>query len=71
MLQFLEGDLSICNGIIELKKLTKTEGAEKLTIEVGIESVGNECDCLKFKLKEGDTFDFLDTLKVFDDKMLE
>ena len=32
LLQFLEGDLSLREGAIELKKFTKTEGAEKLVI---------------------------------------
>ena len=63
--------MSLRDGIIELKKFTKTEGSEKLVIEIGVMKVCNNEDCLTFKLKEGDTFDFLDTLKTFDEKMLE
>jgi hypothetical protein len=40
-------------------------------MEVTLESVTGECDCLKFKLKTGDTFDFVRTLAQFDEKMLE
>ena len=40
-------------------------------MEVGLESVDEEIDCLKFKLREGDTMQFVETLQLFDEKLLE
>ena len=40
-------------------------------MEVGLESVDEEIDCLKFKLREEDTMQFVETLQLFDEKLLE
>lgn len=56
---------------IQLSKIVNSETGGKVLIQVSIESVDENCDCLKFKLKQGDTFDFVDTLKLFDAQLLE
>ena len=47
------------------------ESGAKVVIEVRVENVGEECDCLKFRLREGDPLDFVQTLRLFDDKVEE
>lgn len=66
----MEGDLSLNEGKIQLAKITNGDTSEKLVIEIQIESVDQEIDCLKFKLKEGDTFEYVETLRTFDEKLM-
>ena len=42
-----------------------------MVTEVGLESVDEEIDCLKFKLREGDIMQFVEILQLFDEKLLE
>lgn len=70
LLQFLEGDLNINNGQIELTKIVNGETSEKLVIQIGVENIDEETDCLKFKLKEGNIIEYVETLQIFDSKLM-
>jgi hypothetical protein len=48
-------------------RLGETGG--KVVIEVRVERVEEECDCLKFQLKEGDPLDLVQILRMFDAKI--
>jgi hypothetical protein len=39
-------------------------------IEIGVENIDEESDCLKFKLKQGDLIEYVETLQMFDSKLL-
>lgn len=69
LLGLLEGDLTLEEHGGILTRLG--ESGSKVVIEVRILRVGEECDCLKFRLKEGDPLDFAQTLKLFDEKVEE
>lgn len=70
LLQFLEGDLNINDGRIELTKIINGETSERLVIEIGVENIDEKTDCLKFKLKQGDLIEYVETLQMFDSKLM-
>jgi hypothetical protein len=63
ILQVLGGDLNLKNGRVELTRIVSGENSQKIVMEISIESVDQEVDCLKFKLREGDTMEYLQVLQ--------
>lgn len=57
------GDLNLKNGRVELTRIVSGENSQKIVMEISIESVDEEVDCLKFKLREGDTMEYLQVLQ--------
>ena len=66
LLQFMEGELRIEKGMVEFTKIMNSETGEKLILTIGVENIDAEIDCLRFKLKEGNPLEYVETLQLFD-----
>lgn len=55
--------MNLKNGRVELTRIVSGENSQKIVMEISIESVDEEVDCLKFKLREGDTMEYLQVLQ--------